>query len=119
MRCYAFRPQRETHGLLEASSGSYGVMGLALKRRDLFGAVAALAALLNLRYENYRKWKRENGGCRSLGLRGPSEQLAAPAGFELPQRDGDAPRHSALGTDLVGVGRLVAIAISTAGPAPS
>ena len=119
MRRYAVRPQREAHGLLGASAGSYGVMGLALKRRDLFGAVAALAAPLTPATKTIGNGKRENGGCRSLGLRGPSEQLAAPAGFELPQRDGDAPRHSALGTDLVGVGRLVAIAISTAGPAPS
>lgn len=52
MRCYSIRPEREAHGVLGASAGGLGAMDLALKHRDLFGAVATLAAPLNLRYAN-------------------------------------------------------------------
>jgi poly(3-hydroxybutyrate) depolymerase len=47
---YSIRPEREAHALLGVSSGGLGAVGLALKRRDLFGSVATLAAPLNLRY---------------------------------------------------------------------
>jgi S-formylglutathione hydrolase FrmB len=47
---YSIRPEREAHALLGASAGGYGAMGLAIKHRDFFGAVATLAGPLNLRY---------------------------------------------------------------------
>jgi len=47
---YSIRPEREAHGLLGVSAGGFGAMGIALKHRDVFGAVATLAAPLNMRY---------------------------------------------------------------------
>jgi Putative esterase len=52
MRNYSIRPEREAHAIFGASAGGYGGMGLALKHRDLFGAVASLAGPLNMRYYN-------------------------------------------------------------------
>ena len=52
MRNYSIRPEREAHGLLGISAGGFGSMGLALKHRDVFGAVATLAGPLNMRYYN-------------------------------------------------------------------
>ncbi len=50
MTNYSVRPEREAHGLLGISAGGFGAMGLALKHRDVFGAVATLAGPLNMRY---------------------------------------------------------------------
>ena len=51
LRSYSIRPEREGHALLGVSAGGYGAMAIALKHRDLFGAVATLAGPLNLRYD--------------------------------------------------------------------
>jgi hypothetical protein len=70
-RTYSVRPEREAHALFGISAGGYGAMSLALRHRDIFGAVATLAAPLNLRYStvdgNYHedfdpatfRWKTE------------------------------------------------------------
>jgi hypothetical protein len=50
MSTYSIRPERGAHGILGASAGGYGGMGLALKHRELFGAIAAIASPLNMRY---------------------------------------------------------------------
>ncbi|MHC5542093.1 alpha/beta hydrolase [Singulisphaera rosea] len=50
MQKYSIRPEREAHAILGTSAGGFGAMNLALKRRDLFGAVATLAGPLNIRY---------------------------------------------------------------------
>lgn len=50
MSRYAIRPEREAHAILGVSAGGFGAMSLAIRRRDFFGAVATLAAPLNLRY---------------------------------------------------------------------
>lgn len=52
MTHYAIRPEREAHALLGTSAGGYGAMSLAIRHRDMIGAVATLAAPLNLRYTN-------------------------------------------------------------------
>jgi S-formylglutathione hydrolase FrmB len=52
MTTYSIRPEREAHAIFGMSAGGYGGMGLALKHRDLFGAVATLAGPLNMRYDN-------------------------------------------------------------------
>ena len=49
---YSIRPEREAHAVVGLSAGGYGAMGLAIKHRDYIGAVATLAAPLNLRYSN-------------------------------------------------------------------
>jgi poly(3-hydroxybutyrate) depolymerase len=49
---YAIRPEREAHALLGVSGGGFGAMSIALRHRELFGAVATLAAPLNARYAN-------------------------------------------------------------------
>jgi S-formylglutathione hydrolase FrmB len=49
---YSIRSEREAHAVVGFSAGGYGAMGLAIKHRDYFGAVATLAAPLNLRYSN-------------------------------------------------------------------
>ncbi len=51
-RTYSIRPEREAHVILGTSAGGYGGMGLALKHRDLFGAIATLGGPLNMRYDN-------------------------------------------------------------------
>ncbi len=52
MQTYSIRPERQGHALLGVSAGGYGAMAIALKHRHLFGAVATLAAPLNLLYDN-------------------------------------------------------------------
>jgi S-formylglutathione hydrolase FrmB len=52
MRRYSIRPEREAHALLGVSAGGFGALHTALKHRDLFGAVATLAAPANMRYCN-------------------------------------------------------------------
>jgi Putative esterase len=52
MQHYSINPDRLAHGVLGISAGGYGAMGLALKRRDFFGAVATLGGPLNIRYTN-------------------------------------------------------------------
>jgi pimeloyl-ACP methyl ester carboxylesterase len=52
MQCYSIRPEREAHAILGVSAGGFGAMSIALKHRDLFGAVATLAGPLNIRYHN-------------------------------------------------------------------
>jgi S-formylglutathione hydrolase FrmB len=52
LRTYSIRPEREAHAILGTSAGGYGGMGLALKHRDLFGAIATLGGPLNMRYDN-------------------------------------------------------------------
>ena len=49
---YSIRPERQAHALLGVSAGGYGAMSMAIEHRDFFGAVATLAAPLNLRYSN-------------------------------------------------------------------
>jgi S-formylglutathione hydrolase FrmB len=49
---FSVRPEREAHALLGTSGGGFGAMSIALRHRDLFGAVATLAAPLNVRYWN-------------------------------------------------------------------
>ena len=49
---YSVRPEREAHGILATSAGAFGGMGMALKHRDYFGAVATLGGPLNMRYDN-------------------------------------------------------------------
>jgi pimeloyl-ACP methyl ester carboxylesterase len=51
-RCFSIRPEREAHALVGLSAGGFGALNLAIKRRDLFGAVATLAGPANLRYYN-------------------------------------------------------------------
>ena len=52
MANYSIRPERQAHALVGFSAGGYGAMGLAIEHRDVFGAVATLAAPLNMRYSN-------------------------------------------------------------------
>ncbi len=49
---YSVRPERQAHAIFGSSAGGYGGMGLALKHRDYFGAVATLGGPLNMRYDN-------------------------------------------------------------------
>ncbi|WP_422931265.1 alpha/beta hydrolase [Singulisphaera sp. PoT] len=71
MRTYSIRPERQAHGILGTSAGGFGAMNIAIKHRNLFGNVAALAGPMNLRYStadgNYKenfdpatfRWKDE------------------------------------------------------------
>jgi S-formylglutathione hydrolase FrmB len=52
MHTYSIRPEREAHALLGVSAGGFGAMAIALKHRDLFGAVATIGGPLNMRYDN-------------------------------------------------------------------
>ena len=52
MRTYSIRREREAHALLGVSAGGFGAMAIALKHRDLFGAVATIGGPLNMRYDN-------------------------------------------------------------------
>ena len=52
MRTYSIRPERNAHALLAVSAGGFGAMAIALKHRDLFGAVAIIGGPLNMRYDN-------------------------------------------------------------------
>jgi pimeloyl-ACP methyl ester carboxylesterase len=47
---FAIRPEREALAFLGTSAGGYGAMSIAIRRRDLVGAVATLGAPLNMRY---------------------------------------------------------------------
>jgi S-formylglutathione hydrolase FrmB len=49
---YSIRPERGAHALFGISAGGLGAMSLAIRHRDRIGAVATLAAPLNLRYSN-------------------------------------------------------------------
>lgn len=60
MRCYSIRPEREAHAVVGMSAGGFGALNLAIKRRDLFGAVGTLAGPANLRYFNCDGVYREN-----------------------------------------------------------
>ena len=51
---YSVRPERDAHALLGISAGGYGAMAIAIKHRDIFGAVATIAGPLNMRYDNLR-----------------------------------------------------------------
>jgi pimeloyl-ACP methyl ester carboxylesterase len=51
-RTYSVHSERLGHALLGVSAGGYGAMAIALKHRDLFGAVATIAGPLNMRYGN-------------------------------------------------------------------
>jgi S-formylglutathione hydrolase FrmB len=57
---YSIRPEREAHAILGMSAGGYGGMGLALKHREYFAAVATLGGPLNLRYDTADHDRREN-----------------------------------------------------------
>jgi S-formylglutathione hydrolase FrmB len=50
MRTYSVRSERQGHALLGVSAGGYGAM--AIRYRDVFGAVATIAGPLNMRYDN-------------------------------------------------------------------
>lgn len=52
MASYSVRPERQAHAIMGLSGGGFGAMSIALRHRDLFGAVATLAGPLNLRYGN-------------------------------------------------------------------
>jgi hypothetical protein len=52
MTHYAIRSEREAHTLLGMSGGGYGAMNLAIKHRAFFGAVAVMAAPVNMRYSD-------------------------------------------------------------------
>lgn len=52
---YSIRPEREAHAVVGFSAGGYGAMGLAIKHRDYFGAVATLAAPLNVHIPTLKK----------------------------------------------------------------
>src|SRR5262249_41194879 len=57
---YSIRPEREAHALLGISAGGLGAASLALRHPDRFGAVATIAAPLNLRYTTCRGDSRED-----------------------------------------------------------
>lgn len=52
VRNYSVRPERQGHALLGISAGGFGAMTIAMKHRDVFGAVATVAGPLNLRYDS-------------------------------------------------------------------
>jgi S-formylglutathione hydrolase FrmB len=52
MRTYSIRPEREAHALLGISAGGFGATTIAMKHRDVFGAVATVGGPLNVRYDN-------------------------------------------------------------------
>jgi S-formylglutathione hydrolase FrmB len=54
------RPERQAHAVFGTSAGGYGGMGLALKHRDAFGAVATLGGPLNMRYDTCNHDIRED-----------------------------------------------------------
>jgi S-formylglutathione hydrolase FrmB len=49
---YAVRPEREAHAIVGSSAGGFAGLSLAIRYRSFFGAVAALAAPANGRYDN-------------------------------------------------------------------
>jgi S-formylglutathione hydrolase FrmB len=60
MANYSIRPEREAHAILGVSAGGYGALSMAIEHRDFFGAVATLAAPINLRYSNMNEKYFEN-----------------------------------------------------------
>lgn len=52
MQRYSIRPERQAHGILGTSAGGFAGLSLAIRYRSYFGAVAALAAPANARYDN-------------------------------------------------------------------
>jgi pimeloyl-ACP methyl ester carboxylesterase len=52
MQNYSIHPDRGGHALLGISAGGYGAMAMALRYRDIFGAVATIAGPLNMPYDN-------------------------------------------------------------------
>ena len=57
---YSIRPEREARALLGSSAGGLGASSLALRHPDLFGAVATVGGLHNLRYDTCSGDYREN-----------------------------------------------------------
>jgi S-formylglutathione hydrolase FrmB len=51
VQTFSIRPEREAHATIGISAGGFGAMSIAMKHRDLFGAVATIAAPLNVRYD--------------------------------------------------------------------
>jgi len=49
---FSIRPEPSAHALLGISAGGLGAMSIALRHRDMFGAVATLGSPLNMRYWN-------------------------------------------------------------------
>ncbi|WZO99501.1 alpha/beta hydrolase-fold protein [Isosphaeraceae bacterium EP7] len=54
MTQYSIRPEPQAHALVGVSAGGFGAMSIALRHPELFGAVAAIGAPLNLRYTTCR-----------------------------------------------------------------
>jgi Putative esterase len=52
MHTYSIRAERAAHALLGISAGGFGAMAIAIKNRDIFGAVATIGGPLNMRYDN-------------------------------------------------------------------
>lgn len=48
---YSIRPERQAHALLGTSAGGFAALSIALRHRDYFGTVAALAPPANTRYD--------------------------------------------------------------------
>ena len=57
---YSIQPQKQAHALLGFSAGGFGAMSMAIAHRQYFGAVATLAAPLNLRYFNCHQIYQED-----------------------------------------------------------
>ena len=57
---YSIRPEPGAHGLLGLSGGGLGASSIAMRHPDVFGAVAALSAPLNLRYDSSEGGLRPN-----------------------------------------------------------
>lgn len=57
---YSIRTEREALAILGASAGGFGAMSIAIRHRDMFGAVATMGSPLNLRYSNVDREYREN-----------------------------------------------------------
>jgi hypothetical protein len=57
---YSIRPEREARALFGASAGGLGAASIGLRHPDLFGAVATMAAPLNLRYTTCNNNTLEN-----------------------------------------------------------
>lgn len=49
---YSIRPERAAHAILGLSGGGYGGLSMAIRYKSYFGAVATLAAPVNLLYDN-------------------------------------------------------------------
>jgi S-formylglutathione hydrolase FrmB len=60
LRTYSILPGRRSHAILGLSAGGAGALVLAIRHRDVFGAVAVLSAPVNLRYDTIRGDYRED-----------------------------------------------------------